>query len=373
MSNKPKIAILANFPYWLIDDSFPVFKGHYATWLPALSDIFSENNDFEIHWVTLSKATPTAIHRKINNQYFHILPRARKMIGLYTAYCYDRLKIKSCLRSIKPDLVHAWGNEDCYALAASDFRGKKLLSIQGILNFCSKYSHLGKYLQRHRFYEKRAIRQFQFISTESELACEIIKSIAPKSQVQLFEYAVESAFFTRPRKRSAKKTFLFAGSNTINKNVQLLIKIFSRADMAHLELKLAGIAPDAFKNLPANVKPLGRVGREKMIELFAETWGLLVVSFAETGPTVAKEARVMGVPVIISSGCGSQQYVVHGESGFIIDPNDEELAQKAMLDLAQSEELNDQFGCAHWEDCKQRLDKKNMYQQIKKMYQHILG
>lgn len=373
MSDKPKVAILANFPYWLVDDNYPVFKGHYATWLPELYQAFGDSDDFEIHWVTLSKSITTAIHKEINNQHFHILPRARQMIGLYTAYCYDRLQIKSCIKSIQPDLVHAWGNEDCYALAAGDFRGKKLLSIQGILNYCCQYTYLGKYLQRHRLYEKRAIRRFKYITAESELACNIIRSVAPKSQVQLFEYAVEQSFFQSQRQRGEKKTFLFAGSNTTNKNVRLLINVFSQLEMAHLELKLAGIDAKELPPLPSNIKAIGRRNRDEMVELLQETWGLIAVSFAETGPTVVKEARVIGAPVIVSSGCGSKQYVVHGQSGFVVKANDEEAIKKAILHLAQSREANDQLGLYDLAHCQERLSRDAMLKNIKKIYQDIIN
>jgi glycosyltransferase involved in cell wall biosynthesis len=56
----------------------------------------------------------------------------------------------------------------------------------------------------------------------------------------------------------------------------------------------------------------------------AEAWALVVPTRADTGPTVVKEARVIGLPVIGSINGGLRDYIRSGENGLSIEPLDAE-------------------------------------------------
>lgn len=70
----------------------------------------------------------------------------------------------------------------------------------------------------------------------------------------------------------------------------------------------------------------------------SQAWCLVHLSKADTGPTVVKEARVMGLPVILTDACGSKQYVEHNKSGFIVSPCDIESIVKSVLYIIESKE-----------------------------------
>lgn len=371
MTQRPKIAILASFPVWLVNKEYPAAGNHYATWLPSLCDAFAEQQDFEIHWIILRPNQKKVHHFTSKKQNFHVLPRTKKTLGLYSLYLHDRWLIRKTLQQIKPQLVHAWGNEDCYGLAGGDFKGAKLLSIQGLIRLCVKLSPMAKFEQRHSLYEAYSIQRYKEITGESPYCVEHAKKINPTAHIQQFDYAVESHFFEHQRELSKKPTFLFAGTGTPRKNAQLLIKAFSSPLLQHCELKLAGIPPN--KDFPDNIIGLGRVSRTKMAELMAETWGLLIPSLTETGPTVAKEARVMGLPVILSTECGCQQYVKHGESGFVISPQDLDGMIQSILELAHSKEKNLQMGSVEQNQIRSLLTAENMYLQIRFIYNRIIN
>ncbi len=373
MSKKIKIAILADFPTWILHASNARSKTHYATWLPALYEEFQKHDEFEIHWITLNYTKKKRETLAFHNQFFHLLPRAKKTIGLYSFYLYERFQIWKAIKHIKPDLVHAWGVEDCYALAGSDFNGKKLLSVQGLLQLSVKLSCMPKFQKRHSFYEPVAIKRFKFITGESPYAVEHIQQINTHADVQQFEYAVDDCFHTRERTLSTEKSFLFVGTNTHRKNLAILIKAFSSPELSHLKLKLAGVTNHEIGDLPKNITALGRLNREEIAICMAETWGLLVPSFTETGPTVAKEAKVSGLPIMISDECGCKQYIVEGKSGFIVKPNDLEAVKKAILEMSRSEETNIAMGAYQLNQCRHLLSKERMYDEIRNRYLHILN
>lgn len=369
MSAPKKIAILAKFPIFLVNEKYPTDKGHYATWLPSLCDAFEHQNNFEIHWITLYPNLKKADEFNAKNQFFHVLPRTKKTIGLYSLYLYERRLIKQCIKRIKPDLVHAWGNEDCYGLAGGDFAGSKLLTIQGLLTRCVKLSPMNRFSRHQSLYEPYSIQRYANVTAESPSAVANAQAISPKSHIQQFDYAVELPFFALERNLSAKPYFLFAGTNTPGKNVKLLIAAFSSPQLAHIELKLAGIQPE--DHFPPNVHALGRVPRQKMAELMSETWGLLTPSLTETGPTVVKEARVMGIPCIVSDECGSKQYVTEGKSGFIINSQDIESMIQHILTLSKSEEINLSMGTFEQDKCRHKLSKEHMLERINDIYHQL--
>lgn len=368
-----RIAILADYPVWLIDPSITTFIGHYAVWLTALSEVFSTQKQFEVHWVVLSKSVDKAKHVKHNGQLFHILPRARKKIGLYSFCWHDSRLIQKQIKEIQPDLIHAWGTEDCYGFAVRSFNGAKILSIQGLLTACLRHSEVFPFERKQCFYEKITLKAFQHITAESPWAIQQAQYINPNAEYKLFEYAVETPFFHQERDIAEQPCCLFAGSDRVAKNVNLLIEAFSRPELSHIRLKLAGPYPHVRTNLPSNIEVLGRVSREGMLKLLAETWCIVHASLADCAPNIANEARVMGIPVILTENCGSKQHVEHGKSGYIFEPHDIEKFIQYVLTVCQSKEMSLEMGSYHRERERSLLSKNLMIDRLIKTYNQMLS
>ncbi len=369
----PRIAILANYPVWLLEDSpVPPFKGHYATWLTALAEAFGQQADFEVHWVTLSKALREPVCLERMGQHFHILPRASRTIGLYTFYLHDRRLIARELRRIRPVLVHSWGNEDCYALCGRDFKGHKLLSVQGALRTCVRTGTMASFMRCQSWYEPLTVAAHPWVTTESPWAEQCIRKLSSKPRFFHLEYAVERRFFGVERVLNMSPRCLFAGSDIPLKNVDLLIRAFSRPELSHLELRLAGVDAASRPNLPPNITCLGRIDRDAMVRELASTWCLVHPSLADTGPTVVKEARVMGIPVILTDCCGSQQHVVEGQSGFIHAAHDDEGFARSVLTVTNDAETSLRMGAYGREECRHALSEELMYSTLTNIYRTIL-
>ena len=56
----------------------------------------------------------------------------------------------------------------------------------------------------------------------------------------------------------------------------------------------------------------------------------------ETGPLTVAEAAACGIPAIVSARCGAAEKVVHGSTGFVVEPEVTALAS-AMRDLADED------------------------------------
>ena len=374
MSKRPKIAILASFPAWILFSEIPNPGTHYAVWLVSLFRIFSQEKlPFEIHWISLHKGIKQAIRETVNGQYFHILPRRSKLLSQLTLYTEDRWRINRELHSIQPDLIHAWGTEDCYGYAVRNVKIPSILSMQGVLTAYSKRAKMPDFQIRQAWYEKRTLSKFDLITTESQWAADCCREIAPDSDIRLWEYAANEDFFAVERNLSDEPSCLIAGTNSPVKNVPCAISAFSRPELRHIKLYMAGISPEEYHALPPNIIPLGRVSRDKMRELLSSTWCLVHPSLADSCPNIVKEARVMGVPVIVTTECGAKQYVINGKSGYIIHPDDVNALVAGVLDITSSRERCLQMGSHEQEQCREALSAATMAKDINDIYRKMLS
>ena len=370
-----KIAIIGDLPLWEASEQ-PVPDAnawHYCVWLSALASALRYQKNFDIHWIIPSRSIKCRHVIEARNQTFHLLPKARLTLGQYTGYLYDTCVIQKELAFVAPDLLHSWGTENSYSLAASYCRGSKLISIQGLLKAYAEKARLSRFERIQALYEPFTIRRFQHITTESPWATARVKDIIPSASPFHLEYAVEERFFNMPRLLSERPTCLYAGTNVPVKNLPALIKAFSDPALAHVELRLAGIMPEEFPRLPANIRPIGRLNRQAMTQQLSQAWALVHPSHADTGPTIAKEARVMGLPVMLTTSCGSQQHIEAGKSGFIVEPNDIAAMKEAVLQMTDSAETALSMGRYGQEGCRQKLSAGTMIETLMGIYQEILS
>lgn len=370
-----KIAIIGDLPLWEASDT-PIPDAdawHYCVWLSALAAALPQQGLYDIHWIIPSKQIASRRIIEARNQTFHLLPKAKLTLGQCTGYVYDTWMIQKELSNIAPDLVHSWGTENSYSLAASYFRGRKLISIQGLLRAYAQRARLARFERIQALYEPFTIRRFQHITTESPWASARVKEIQPSAVPFHLEYAVEERFFSMERQLADTPACLYAGTNTSVKNLPTLIKVFSDSALSHVQLRLAGITQEEFPDLPANIRPLGRLNRQAMAHQLSQAWALVHPSLADTGPTIAKEARVMGLPVMLTTACGSQQHIEAGKSGFIVEPNDITAMKEAVLRMTDSAETALSMGRHGQEECRQKLSAGTMIETLLGIYQEILS
>ena len=374
LKKRPVIAILSNFPLWVALGKKRAHNRHYAVWLAALFEAFAATEcPFEIHWVTLTNEYRLPRRFEAGGQFFHAIPRWPRRWGIHTRFLWDRLMLLREVKRIHPDLVHSWGSEDCYGLANRMYRGKRLHSVQGSLKKYCELASFDAYTRKLASWESRVWKEIGLLTTESPWAANAVLESAPDAHPVLWEYAVEKLFFDTPRQLAPEPTCLYAGSDSSVKNVALLLDIFSRPELSHVRLVLAGVSAERHPGLPSNISCLGRVDREKMATLLSQAWALVHPSLADTGPTIVKEARVMRLPVILSNRCGSAQHVEEGKSGFILDPCDGKAWMKAILQVTQSREQSLSMGAFGSDVCRRKLSADTMVHELLELYSGILG
>ena len=371
---RPKIAILAQFPLSYILSEGVEPNGYHCVWLIVLHQLLRSVCDYDFHWIVPNKTIQTPRVVRFNNQTFHLVPKARSIIGLCSAYAYDRWQIKKVLDDLKPDLLHAWGTEDCHGLAASTFKGKKLLSIQGLLVAYAQRARIAWFERiQGSIYEAYTLRRFALITTESPWAADRVRELNPYSLIKCWEYAIPSTFYDIERHPSPEPCCIMAGSNTPVKNVLCAIRAFSRPELSHVKLYIAGVKPGDYAQMPDNVIPLGFIPHEDMAQALSVSWCLVHPSLADSCPNIVKEARVMGLPAIVTHDCGAKQYVVDRKSGFVVKPNDVDELANAVLCVTQSKQISLTMGEFDRSRCRDAISQATMLRGLKELYASILN
>lgn len=368
--SKPVVAILADFPLFMVNPAYQQGGWYYKVWLLSLYRLFSQWRDYEVHWLVYRRRVWHYRSFVSGGQTFHVLPAMQGTLSQLLHYKTDTARAVRVLQLLQPDIVHAWGTETRYAEAAAAYSGKayKILSMQGILTAYLARGPMAPYYHRQVRFEAPAMGRFDVITAESEWGCERCREMVPSARIIPWEYAVHPAFFNAERNPSEHPMCVLAGTAEPIKNLRTAIEAFSRPELAHVELLMAGADPKRFRSLPPNIHALGGVSHENMVQLLARAWGLVHPSLADTSPNIVKEARVMGLPVVVSEDCGGAQYVEHGVSGYHIAPLDIEALLRGVLQMTRDKEISLRMGACGRDACRRALGLATMEEGLKRLY-----
>jgi glycosyltransferase involved in cell wall biosynthesis len=374
-----RLCILADYPSWLLPgmEHLPSSVGH-ATWLHMLHPHFATLADeFEIHWIVMTKGIAKQIDLEVDRQMFHLLPRKRKITAMFTAYIFETYRIRCLLEQLQPSMVHAWGTEDAYAMAAariSEF--PVLFSLQGCITECLRVTTSRFLLRLLGFYERYALGRLKFVTGESDRACRNMLSINPRLTTCIVDYGVGNQFHQITRSLGNTPSIAFVGGLFAAKGITELVEVMKRPSLSGIRLDVWGSGPE-LTPLKAcatnNVIFHGHASRQQVLATLSHTWALVIPTHCDTGPTIVKEARAAGVPVITTTAAGASQHVRHGVSGFIIEPKDLDALEIAILDICESQEHSLAMGNADLEATRIALNGETTIHKFRNIYQMLLA
>lgn len=324
-----KIAILAAFPLHHLNGFGKAFqpKGHYATWLPQITEAWDGQNEVKIHWIVMSDLVKERRDVCEWGQMFHVLPtnRSGRATTLFRA---DRKAIHAVLDEIQVDLVHGWGTEDVYGLAAVLSGRPNIVSMQGILSYYALKNRMPARSYLQAMLEIFILWKAGRITTESEWGRNVVMRRNPFAKVELVEYGVQQVFFQTKWQPEEKTPFaLFVGGISPRKGIQDLVGAFWDPKLLGKELVVIGGGEGDWsaklqKSAPPNIRWLGRKTAGETAQLMSKAWCLVLPTRADTSPNVVKEARVVGLPVITTRHGGQASYVKDGEDGYFVECGD---------------------------------------------------
>lgn len=386
-----RVALLADFPTHALPGHEGSPSGHHATWLPQLaSELEKIATGHDIHWITCTKDVSQASSLKAWGQTFHLLPRWKLSVEILTAFRRERRLISGILQKLQPDLVHAWGTEQGYALAAIDHSPDSLISMQGILQAYCRVSAMPWLTRIQARHEARVLKHARYLTVESPWGESQLRQLAPQAGIHLLEYGANSACFEIQRTLPSPASFqhfsisafehlpqkplaLFVGSPTHLKGIDTLLQAFSDPRLRHVELIILGTKYPTIERhpLPANIRLPGYRPPAEVREWMAKAWCLVHPTRADTSPNCVKEARVIGLPVVTTPNGGQTQYVEHAKSGFIHAAGDVEGLIEGVLAVTKDCETSLLMGSHGQAECRAKLHPSATAVRMLEIYQTV--
>ncbi|MEP2777073.1 MAG: glycosyltransferase family 4 protein [Luteolibacter sp.] len=290
---------------------------------------------------------------------------------MLTGFRRERGKIRRLVKKLKPDLIHAWGTESGYAMAALDSPIPKLLSMQGILShYCETAPH-PFFTRIQARAERRDLPKFRDITVESPWGIEQVRRRAPHAHLHHVEYGVDPALFEIERAPADKPIALFVGTLNTLKGVDTLLTAFQHPSLAHVELRLLGDGPLRDSVSAPNITFLGYRSHEEVISEMRRAWCLVHPTLADTSPNCVKEARVLGLPVVTTPNGGQTQYVTHRQSGWIHEAGASDPLIEGVRFLTMDRQSSISYGEHGKTDCRTALSAVTCADRFTSLYRQI--
>lgn len=355
-----RIAILAEFPLSALEGgAVGRGGGQGCTWLPQLALAFQEHKDLEIHWVILDRTIRHTVVVEALGQWFHRVPALKLSLDLALNSLPARWILGREVKKINPDLVHAWGAELIYPVALQDFAGPRIFSMQGSL---TEYQRIGGLPDDWRWRkmvasEPSIVESATVVTAESPWAAERVRELKADVDCRIVDYGAHPSFHnTEWQPDPARPYVLYVGGGGFRKGTDVLFESLSLLMDRNWDMKFAGDEGLAREISAANLprtEYLGMLKWHDLLDALSKAWCLVVPTRADTGPTVVKEARVIGLPVIGTVHGGLRDYIRHGETGWVVDPLDPTHLAEGLRAIMNSFETAQRMGKSHHREDKE--------------------
>ena len=259
-----------------------------------------------------------------------------------------------CVRRLKPDVIHSHSVDLGFAISLSArlYRIPVVNTCHGVTFPDKQYSFIKRFAEL--FFLKHA--GFKKIIAVDKTNLKDFEEAKIKNGVYV-PNGVDIGRFDKEksgRKKNQKIRFLFVGRLEKQKGCKYLIRatkiLVEKTKNFDIILVGAGSQREILENLTKENKLgsyvtfLGRVGDEKLRELYCTSDVFVLPSLWEGLPLTLLEAWAAKLPVIVTNVGGIPDVCVDGENAFIVRPKDPENIVEAMLRLIEDEELRRRIG-----------------------------
>lgn len=341
-----KVAWLAPYPLGNLKQvvfSRPVVKYGTGTWLKNLAEELIRKENIDLHIICEAGNIKESQFFVEDDIKYHLIkntvPFLNKGFPYYlpiqelSYYLPNYLRIKKVIDTIIPDIVHAHGTENSYALSALRSGYPAIISIQGVFKEIMKFNKPGFRNSLKTLLEARSIRKGHHFICRTNLDTSFVKSLNSDARIHIIHEAMNPIFFDKNWVPKIENSILYVGSLSERKGIMVLLKA-----IIQLKIKLNNIRAfligtgnaDYIKELKSfciyyniidNVYFLGYQNADTISEYHLKSQILVCPSFIENSPNCVAEAMVTGLPVIASNVGGIPSMITDGETGYLVDPN----------------------------------------------------
>ena len=353
MSAPLSVAWITYFPIEWLDDLPPelasLAKMHPATWQRVLLTELQKEANLRLHIIILRKQFSRTQTFERGNATFHCI----RIPGGWRAPSFfwtDTRCVARVLKSVKPDLVHAWGTENAAGLVASRLGYPWILTMQGIMNWMIELGLANLYQRFAARLETTTLHRAEHVTAESNFAVDYLAKHYPGLKPKQIEHAPHSSFHEVSRQpRLDPRRIICIGTLSAAKGTDVLLQSLDSLCETHpFELILVGGASaEAIQQYQASVSPQlwsriqfkNHLTSAQIAEELSSATLMVYPTRADNSPNAVKEAVVAGVPVVASGIGGIVDYVHPGKNGFLFPAGDINGCREAILAALQHESL----------------------------------
>jgi len=374
-----RVAILGQFPLDLTR-----LGGVEVAIVYLLGGLRQEGVD-DIHVITCHTGIQRERTVSLTNATAHYLPRRDR--GRLTWHVREVRHMRSVLRALRPDIVHAHGT-GLYAGAVLGSGFPNVITVHGIVaREAALYKGAGLRLRGlvDVAYERWCLRRAQDVIAISPYVSDVLRPLT-KARFHLVENAVDSAFFAVERKPEPRR-ILFVGPVIERKGLVPLFRALAKvkSTMPDVSLRVAGgtaAEPHYYRALAdlaqemqivANLHFLGHLEQQQLLEEYARCTCMVLPSFQETAPMAVQQAMAAGVPVVATPVGGVPHLVEDGCNGLLVPVGASAELASALTRLLNDPDLCVQLGGRSRERAQERLRPDVVAHRTKAVYDDILS
>lgn len=353
-----------------------------------LTQALQRYSDLKVDVVTLDRwglGQRTLEHENVT---IHYLPSAH-LPGRLSILANIR-RMRTEMIRLQPDLIHAH-IAGAYAEAAAATGLPWVLTLHGVRFLEASIRtgllnriYRGWFVKREEF---RAIKHAKYIISISPFIQATFNGQL-RGEVYDIENPIAESFFELSQ-RGQPGQLLFVGRLIPRKGVHTLLHAFAelhrRMPGTRLRLAGGGISADdptsyyhALKQFVANngleevVTFLGELDELAVLQEYSNCAAVVLSSVLETAPMAVMQAMAAGKAVVSTDAGGARYLVEHGQSGFIIPPNDPSALAEALYQILGDETRLWAMGCRAREIAKQRFHADVVAARTRDIYYKIL-
>ena len=342
---------------------------HIQKWIKAIS----QYQQINVHIITFDRGM------KFPEVTYHFL---KKFTGTKIDYLLNIFKVKSYIKSIKPDIIHAHYATSYGFLAAFSGFHPFIITGWGADIFDSPNNSWMKKLLINSFKKADAITVLSNI-TRKEIA-----KLTDK-EVQLIPFGVDlNKFF--PRKANSTDIIKIGTIRTLSEKygVEYLIRAFALICEKHqnIQLEIVGDGPlrTYLENLVVELgieKKVvfhGYVNQNLLFEQYIKILGsldifaILSILDSETFGVAAVEASACGIPVVATSVGGLPEVIESEKTGIIVPPKNVVATAKALDSLISDEKLRIEMGKNGRKKVEEKYNWKTNIEQMIQLYSNVI-
>ena len=273
-----------------------------------------------------------------------------------TLFWFDSRRIAARALTLRPDLVHAHGTEDCYALAALRTRRPSVITAQGLFFLINQVVPPRRFSRDRivEFTERSALRRARHVVAKSAYVADALQRQFP----HLTLHRIPNTFDARLaeiRLEKEPQLLVFIGIPVRRKGLDLLADALAEVQRIFPDVRLwiFGDQPDAPSEYEARMKARlrallgervifhGTVPALEVAHALARATALVAPSREEMFGNQLIEALVVGTHGIVTDGTAMAENVRRFGNGTIVPQEDAPALAAAIIDTLKSGEFSE--------------------------------